>query len=98
TACTPLLHPLTTVASPSFCTLSSFFYSSGDHRDLHSFPTRRSSDLLAGRQTLRPCWWFRETCRIAAAACHESASVQTASAIAPKTSSPPVAAPTGAGG
>src|SRR5438874_13394625 len=23
----------------------SFFYSSGDHRDLHSFPTRRSSDL-----------------------------------------------------
>src|SRR5437773_6118009 len=22
-----------------------FFYSSGDHRDLHSFPTRRSSDL-----------------------------------------------------
>src|SRR5436305_8082014 len=24
---------------------SFFFYSSGDHRDLHSFPTRRSSDL-----------------------------------------------------
>src|SRR5437763_11274503 len=24
-----------------------FFYSSVDHRDLHSFPTRRSSDLLA---------------------------------------------------
>src|SRR5207249_10335638 len=23
----------------------SFFYSYGDHRDLHSFPTRRSSDL-----------------------------------------------------
>src|SRR5688572_31098773 len=22
-----------------------FFYGSGDHRDLHSFPTRRSSDL-----------------------------------------------------
>src|SRR5437764_9509125 len=22
-----------------------FFYCSGDHRDLHSFPTRRSSDL-----------------------------------------------------
>src|SRR5687768_17707542 len=22
-----------------------FFYRSGDHRDLHSFPTRRSSDL-----------------------------------------------------
>src|SRR5262245_66483862 len=30
-----------------------FFYSSGDHRDLHSFPTRRSSDLsvlLMGQQ------------------------------------------------
>src|SRR5437899_11876901 len=25
-----------------------FFYCSGDHRDLHSFPTRRSSDLAAG--------------------------------------------------
>src|SRR5438093_7731627 len=25
----------------------SFFYSHGDHRDLHSFPTRRSSDLTA---------------------------------------------------
>src|SRR5438034_3713167 len=24
---------------------SFFFYSYGDHRDLHSFPTRRSSDL-----------------------------------------------------
>src|SRR5438445_5911902 len=24
-----------------------FFYGSGDHRDLHSFPTRRSSDLAA---------------------------------------------------
>src|SRR5947199_2386316 len=24
-----------------------FFYCSGDHRDLHSFPTRRSSDLTA---------------------------------------------------
>src|SRR5687767_15736396 len=23
-----------------------FSYSSGDHRDLHSFPTRRSSDLI----------------------------------------------------
>src|SRR5436189_1447480 len=42
--------------------LLSFFYSSGHHRDLHSFPTRRSSDLgLAtkphrqpGRQQLLP--------------------------------------------
>src|SRR5205809_5863015 len=25
--------------------MSFFFYCSGDHRDLHSFPTRRSSDL-----------------------------------------------------
>ena len=28
---------------PSTCTF--LFYCSGDHRDLHSFPTRRSSDL-----------------------------------------------------
>src|SRR5436305_8057298 len=27
---------------------SFFFYCYGDHRDLHSFPTRRSSDLLQG--------------------------------------------------
>src|SRR5438477_8878820 len=27
--------------------LLSFFHCSGDHRDLHSFPTRRSSDLVA---------------------------------------------------
>src|SRR5436190_5986131 len=30
------------------CFLFFFFYCSGDHRDLHSFPTRRSSDLLFG--------------------------------------------------
>src|SRR5438045_6981354 len=30
-----------------FPLLLSFFYCSGDHRDLHSFPTRRSSDLGA---------------------------------------------------
>src|SRR5688572_31253813 len=28
-----------------------FFYCYGDHRDLHSFPTRRSSDLCAPRST-----------------------------------------------
>src|SRR5438067_10221543 len=28
---------------------SFFVHISGDHRDLHSFPTRRSSDLAAGR-------------------------------------------------
>src|SRR6266852_2991956 len=27
-------------------TVAFFFYGYGDHRDLHSFPTRRSSDLL----------------------------------------------------
>src|SRR5205809_3330041 len=29
-----------------------FFYSYADHRDLHSFPTRRSSDLSAARTDL----------------------------------------------
>src|SRR5436190_5556436 len=28
--------------------VSFFFYCYGDHRDLHSFPTRRSSDLARG--------------------------------------------------
>src|SRR5205807_9590611 len=31
-----------------------FFYLSGDHRDLHSFPTRRSSDLQVCNQ-LQKC-------------------------------------------
>src|SRR5206468_11577010 len=31
----------------SFAPLFFFFYCYGDHRDLHSFPTRRSSDLPA---------------------------------------------------
>src|SRR5947199_8078057 len=30
------------------------FYCSGDHRDLHSFPTRRSSDLPARFTRFRP--------------------------------------------
>src|SRR5437773_7384958 len=30
-----------------------FFYCSGDHRDLHSFPTRRSSDLGDPGEPLR---------------------------------------------
>src|SRR5437899_11016831 len=30
-----------------FCVF--FFYCYGDHRDLHSFPTRRSSDLILAR-------------------------------------------------
>src|SRR5437762_9072561 len=35
----------TTPASQPF-----FFYGSADHRDLHSFPTRRSSDLRRGER------------------------------------------------
>src|SRR5438874_8978310 len=35
---------------PSF-----FFYLYGDHRDLHSFPTRRSSDLLDIGSPYSPC-------------------------------------------
>src|SRR5215510_11510241 len=30
-----------------------FFYGCGDHRDLHSFPTRRSSDLYAKTRAVR---------------------------------------------
>src|SRR5437868_15248996 len=30
-----------------------FFYSLGHHRDLHSFPTRRSSDLTSGVRVRR---------------------------------------------
>src|SRR5699024_12798964 len=45
----PVLHLYLSVIFPrrvpSFIFL---FYSSRDHRDLHSFPTRRSSDLLYG--------------------------------------------------
>src|SRR5690625_5645549 len=32
--------------APFFCLCSFFLLLSGDHRDLHSFPTRRSSDLV----------------------------------------------------
>src|SRR5207247_9256595 len=42
-----------------------FFYSSGDHRALHSFPTRRSSDLMnayravqSGEQPRTPKNWL----------------------------------------
>src|SRR5699024_12754140 len=34
----------------STCSASFFFSCHGDHRDLHSFPTRRSSDLDGHRQ------------------------------------------------
>src|SRR5205823_12783817 len=47
--------------SHSFLLSFFFFYSSRDHRDLHSFPTRRSSDLhpvpfhiVQGRQLVEP--------------------------------------------
>src|SRR6266436_6798596 len=33
--------------------LSFFFYCGGDHRDLHSFPTRRSSDLRPSESCTR---------------------------------------------
>src|SRR5437764_11331744 len=32
-----------------------FFSLSGDHLDLHSFPTRRSSDLGSSTRTSNPC-------------------------------------------
>src|SRR5262249_60800197 len=38
-----LPRPTTSSSAPRFCRC--FCYSYGDHRDLHSFPTRRSSDL-----------------------------------------------------
>src|SRR5439155_27107536 len=37
------------------CPLFFFFYSYDDLRDLHSFPTRRSSDLNARCKTENPC-------------------------------------------
>src|SRR5205807_9848829 len=36
----------------AWITASFFFQGSGDHRDLHSFPTRRSSDLWDPAQKL----------------------------------------------
>src|SRR5207302_11332571 len=41
----PFSRPFTLRSSPSLS--SFFFYCSRHHRDLHSFPTRRSSDLCA---------------------------------------------------
>src|SRR5699024_12364290 len=41
----PIIHSLPTHSSSLFF----FFSCSRDHRDLHSFPTRRSSDLLVTR-------------------------------------------------
>src|SRR5262245_66147345 len=42
------LHPVLYTHVPPFCVFFLFFFSRyGAHRDLHSFPTRRSSDLEA---------------------------------------------------
>src|SRR5690606_40252190 len=38
--------------SAALTTALFFFYGSGDHRDLHSFPTRRSSDLGSSKDSL----------------------------------------------
>src|SRR5699024_12410885 len=46
TVCHPILRSCSYCLAALFCLLyASFFYCYGDHRDLHSFPTRRSSDL-----------------------------------------------------
>src|SRR5438876_6442144 len=42
--------PMAIAPAASFLSLSFFFQWYGDHRDLHSFPTRRSSDLRRGRE------------------------------------------------
>src|SRR5437763_12517623 len=42
--------PASTISSPSAWLLLFFFPCYGDHRDLHSFPTRRSSDLACRRR------------------------------------------------
>src|SRR5205085_12000189 len=47
-----------------------FMYRYDDHRDLHSFPTRRSSDL--GRRDQCPrhrCWISRQALQLALAVC-----------------------------
>src|SRR5438034_2484909 len=48
------------MSSPRY---SFFFLSYGDHRDLHSFPTRRSSDLPSIQH--RQHNWFRSLCHSA---------------------------------
>src|SRR5438045_7951154 len=47
-------HSLLLRASYFFPYVFFFFYCSGAHRDLHSFPTRRSSDLPPLRPALPP--------------------------------------------
>src|SRR5207248_11159584 len=43
--CPSFFHLILLYTCSVFLFFSFFFYCSGDHRDLHSFPTRRSSDL-----------------------------------------------------
>src|SRR5205823_12726647 len=47
--------------SPPPFSLFFFSYCPGDHRALHSFPTRRSSDLTS-RLRAHPLCWARATC------------------------------------
>src|SRR5207247_9363893 len=49
----PTRGSLCMLRSFSFLYSSIFFSSHRDHRDLHSFPTRRSSDLRDGARRLR---------------------------------------------
>src|SRR5205085_10194634 len=42
---TPIFEAVTPTAHPNCYSPLFFFYSTRAHRDLHSFPTRRSSDL-----------------------------------------------------
>src|SRR5690242_21875726 len=55
------------VSSAVYSPIVFFFYCYGDHRDLHSFPTRRSSDLpgpltragcehMKGPKVVKPCF------------------------------------------
>src|SRR5438105_13884364 len=49
-----------------------FFYGSGDHRDLHSFPTRRSSDLpwMPDRTEANPNELNQDDARYGFRCCH----------------------------
>src|SRR5438034_11132739 len=46
-----------------------FFYRSGDHRDLHSFPTRRSSDLAEVGGSIPPPPTISRSVRCARVTC-----------------------------
>src|SRR5207253_10940871 len=65
-------HPST---HPSASLSIFFFHCSADHPDLHSFPTRRSSDLASGSASERPLAYFRGAAfparRLAAPPCNE---------------------------